>query len=138
MKLYSRNILISKPYGDVCNIIQSSKYRLSKGRFTAETFSIYCAKRFNGGILSLFPIKGTLTPHDGLIAVTLELHANFIFFIGCAISFLGILHLIQCLIWHFARWIPGVGMVVLGLLLVTRYLFEGIEFVHRLQHKLSA
>lgn len=136
MKLILRRVAIHKSYEVVYKIIKSSAYCIPKGTFAEKDFSMCCAKRYNGGMISLIPVKGRITAHDDCTEVTLSVYAGFSFFLGCTLSLLGVVSLVLSLAYHSPRWISGVGLVLFGLLVSGWYMWEGREILDRLEHKL--
>lgn len=136
MKLMSRVVIVPKSYETVYQIIQSSAYHIPKGIFREDSFSMHCAKRFNGGMISLFPVKGTIIKRNHSVEVTLSVCADFSFYLGVFLVLLGIAHSIGCIATLSPRWIVSIGMVVFGLAATAYSLLEEKELLDRLEHKL--
>jgi len=136
MILLSKNVVVRKTREEVRRIVQSSAYYLPKGRFSEESFSMHCARRFNGGIISLIPVTGTITQHNQSVYVTLSINGGFGFYLGCCLFVLGVLGMLWCVITHSSRWIPSVGMILLGLLVSGQFIWEGKALLDRLENKL--
>lgn len=137
MVILSRQVTTSKTYEEVCQTIQSSAYRFSKCRINGNAFSMYCAKRSNKGTISLTHINGTITQYGKINEIVILVHANLGTILGVAISLLGILEIIYCVIMNVPRWIPGVGMIVLGMLIVCQSFREGKSHLDKLERKLT-
>lgn len=136
MKILSRKVTIPKPLEEVSQILQSSAYHYPEAVFLGDQFSIYCAKRDRGGYISRFHVKGTLTYSVGQTAVTLEVHAGFPFYFGVLLLLLGAAGLLGCLLLQSSRWIPWLGMMLLGLLSSGIYWGESAALLDRLEWKL--
>ena len=136
MTLLSRHVVVMKAYEEVYQIIQSSAYCLPKGIFSKESFSIYCAKRFNGGIVSLIPVKGTITQHSQSVEVMLSIPCYLHFYLGCFLSVFGIFGLLCCFTGYSSRWLPCVGSILFGILVIGQSLWEGRTLLDRLENKL--
>ncbi len=121
---------------EVSRILRSSAYYYPEAVFLSDQFSIYCAKRYRGGRISLSRVKGTLTYAEGQTAVTLEVHAGFPFYFGVLLLLLGAVGLLGCLFLQSLRWIPFVGMMLLGLLSSGIYWGESAALLDRLEWKL--
>ena len=138
MKLLSRNICVQKTYDDAYQVITSCNYRLSKGHFERNSFAIDCPKRFNGGIISLIPVKGTISQHDHFLEVVLSIHANWSFYLGCILCVLGAIGALFSILSDFSRWIPAVGSMMIGMLICGQVLWEGKNTLDMIERKLLA
>lgn len=136
MKILARHLIVSKSVGEISEILRSSAYYLPKAIFEKNAFSMYRAKRRNGGYLSLTKISGSMLEQEDGTMVSLEIHANLNFYIGCIIIILGIMGLIYCAVSIASRWIPYLGMIILGVLISGQSLWESVEMLDLLQHKL--
>ena len=137
MKLFSKCILVKKPYEEVLRIIKSSAYPVPKGKFSEEEFSIFCSKRFNGGLISLYPLKGTIQESDNFVEVNVWVCADFGLFLGCFLCILGFAWLLWCLNTSSSRWIVGVGIVLFGAFVGALSICEGKALLDRLDHRLK-
>lgn len=136
MKILRRQVIVPKSIEEVTQILKSSAYYFPKAIFKESVFSMHCAKRHNGGYLSLTHIRGNILEDEDSTMVILEVHANPYFFLGCAIIFLGIIGVFYCLVSYTNRWIPCLGMILLGLLVSGQPVWEGLELLDLLEHKL--
>lgn len=136
MVLFSRHVVVPKTYEAVYRIIQSSAYCLPKGIFSEESFSMHCARRFKGGIISLIPVTGTITRYNQSVYVTLSIHGGFGFYLGGCLFVLGVLGMLWCVITHASRWIPSVGIILLGILVSGQFVWVGKALLDRLENKL--
>lgn len=136
MKILARHLMVSKSVDEVTGILKSSAYYLPKAIFENTEFSMYRAKRRNGGYLSLTRISGSMLENEDGTMVSLEIHANLNFYIGCIIIILGIMGVIYCIVSNVNRWIPYLGMIILGVLISGQTLWESVEMLDLLQHKL--
>jgi len=137
MKLLSRQIFITKTYDEVYQILSSSAYYFPHAKFFKESFSMHCAQRYKGGILSLIPIKGEIIQHDHLTEVRISTCADFGFYLGCLLILFGTFGLCWCISLRSGRWIPCVGTVLIGLLVSGQSIWEGTSLLDRLEHKLT-
>ena len=96
MIILKRQVIATKSVDDVGRVLMSCAYHFPKAIFKASSFSMHCAKRHNGGYLSLIKITGNVLPNEETTKVILEVHANLYFFIGCLIAVLGISGLLYC------------------------------------------
>ena len=138
MKLLSRNICVQKTYDDAYQVITSCNYRLSKGHFERNSFAIDCPKRFNGGIISLIPVKGTISQHDHFLEVVLSIHANWSFYLGCMLCIIGAIGLFLHIFSGSYSWIPAVGSMMIGMLICGQVLWEGKNTLDMIERKLLA
>lgn len=136
MKLFSKKVNTAKSCDDICQIIKSSAYYFPKGNVSRESFSICCAKRFKGGIISLFPVRGTIIQNQHEIEVTLSLHAGFSFFLGFFLSLIGVTGLFVYFIEISPRWIPSIGLILLGTVICAQFIWEGKALLDILEYKL--
>lgn len=137
MKILTRQVIVSKTIQEANQILRSCAYYFPKAIFKESAFSMHCAKRHNGGYLSLTHIRGTVIECEDRTIVTLEIHANLYFFLGCLIILLGIITLIYCFVSSTNRWIPCLGMILLGLFVCGQRLWEGSELLDLIEHKLK-
>ena len=136
MIILKRQVIATKSVDDVGRVLMSCAYHFPKAIFKASSFSMHCAKRHNGGYLSLIKITGNVLTNEETTKVILEVHANLYFFIGCLIAVLGISGLLYCFFSSTDRWIPFLGMCFLGLLVGGQSLWEGSEILDHIEHKL--
>lgn len=137
MKILTRQVLIQTPIEETLQTIHSCAYFYPKAKFAKNTFSIYCARRHNGGYLYLTNIRGNILESNDRTTINLEVHANLYFFIGCTFTFIGILCLFLHLISYIDRWIPFLGMILLGLLISGQALWTGFELLDLIEHKVT-
>lgn len=121
---------------EAIRILRSCAYPFPKATFEKTAFSIYCSKRHNGGYLSLANIRGVIAEDEGSTVIELAVHADLYCFLGIIIAFLGIVGLIYCLATYTDRWIPCVGMILLGFLVGSQALWTGSELLDIIEHKL--
>lgn len=138
MTLLSSRIVTSKSYEEAYQIIKSFAYHLPKGQFLKETFSLCSAKRFNRGIISLIPIKGEIIQNASTVEITVSICADLGFWLGGLLSLTGLIISLLCIIFHSARWIPGVGSILLGMLIIGQSFWEGKALIDRLDHMLNS
>ena len=138
MKLFSRSIVVPKTYEDAYKIIKSSARIHRKKVFTEQAFSIHCAQKIGAGWrdFSPIPVKGTITPQDSSVKVTLTVHAGFGFYLGCFFILLGIIGLLWSLISLPAGWITHVGIILFGAVISGTYVYSGIDLLDVIEHKL--
>lgn len=136
MKILSRRVVVTKSYEEVSHILKSSAYFFPEIMISGTIFSMYCAKRYNGGHLSLTPVKGTIVRHNNQSKVIIEVHADFSFFLGILITVIGIVGLVWLLISQSSRLIPQIGLILIGILVCGHSWCEGVELLDRLEHKL--
>lgn len=136
MKLFSKSLAINKKYDDVVKVIKSSAYCGSHTIFTGSHFAIHCARHYKGGIISSIPIKGTITQDVDTVSIILSLHSGFGFYLGSLLLLLGAVGLVYCSIFQESKWIPGLGSVLLGLLICGQYLWEGSAVLDKIEHQL--
>ena len=137
MKLFSKRILAEKPYDEVLEIIKSFSSSFPKRKFFDGEFSIYSPKRFNGGTIALFPLKGIIQSHDDHVEVNVWFCADFGFFLGCFLCILGIIELFRCISAGSNRWVPCVGIVLFGIFAGAQSIWEGKALLDRLEHRLN-
>ncbi|MBQ3505017.1 MAG: hypothetical protein IJA75_10010 [Oscillospiraceae bacterium] len=137
MRIMTRQVIVPKSISESIQILKSCAYYFPKAVFEEPAFSIHCAKRHNGGYLSLTHIAGNVSGGEDSTVILLEVHANLYFFLGVGIAFGGILGLIYCLMLHINRWIPCFGMILLGLLVGGQSLWTGAELLDSIEHKLQ-
>ncbi len=136
MYLIAKRLETTKTQQEVLEIIKSFAYFLPKAQFNNVNFVIYCAKRHKGGILSLIPIKGTVVQREERTEICLSLCAGLGFYLGVFLVVLGALVLLWCLFSHSTRWIPGVGAIILGIIVGGQFLGEGNELLDKIEQKL--
>ena len=136
MKLLSRRMIIPKAYEGVYQILKSSAYHFPPAKFSEKTFSIHCAKRYKGGVISLIPVKGAIMQNSHLTEVLISIHADFGFYLGCLLILLGFLGIFLCIVIPSDRWIPCVGLVLMGLLVCGQSIWEGKALLDSFEHKL--
>jgi len=136
MTLLSRRVVTSKSYDAVSRIIKGCAYRFSKSRFSEDGFSMHCAKRYNGGVISTIPVKGSIEQRGNVVQVTLMIQANIGFCLCCLILLLGIIDLLICLFACSPNWISGVGIILFGIFLCGQYVWEGKDILDRLEHRI--
>ena len=136
MELLSRHVAVPKSYEEVCQIIQSSAYYLPKGNLCADSFSMHCAKRYKGAIISSIPVKGKIRKCNQFIEVTISTHADLGFYIGCFLCLVGIVGLIWCLLAVSTRWVPCVGAFALGTFVSSQSIWEGKDLLDKLERRL--
>lgn len=137
MKILTRQVAAQKTAEDAVRILRSSAYPLREAKFEQLAFSMRCAKRSNGRGIWLIPVRGTISEAGKNIRVTLEIHGDPFFFLGCVIVLAGIAGLFACLVSRSNIWIPYCAMAFLGLVLCGRSLCEGCELLDLLAHKLT-
>lgn len=138
MRLFSRNVCVHKTYDETYQVIKSSNYRFSKGHFGKNCFAIHCPKRFNGGNISLFPIRGTILQCANSVEVVLSVHANVSFYVGCILCATGAIGSILHIVSGSPRWLPWVGGMLIGMLISGQVLWEGKSTLDILERKLLA
>lgn len=136
MTILTRQVIIPKPIEEAILILKSCAYHFPKATFQEHAFSMHCAKRRNGGYLSLTRITGTVSEHEGSTMITLEVRANLYYLLGFMIILLGVAGLIYCLVSHTDRWIPCLGTILLGLLVGGYSFGTGSELLDLIEHKL--
>jgi len=136
MQLLSRNVCVHKTYEETYQVIKSSNYRFSKGHFGKNSFTIHYPKRFNGGTISLLPITGTIVQCDNSVEVVLSIHANISFYVGCILCIIGAIDSIVHIASGSPRWFPGVGSVLIGMLISGQVLWEGKNTLDMIERKL--
>lgn len=136
MQLLSRNVCVHKTYDETYQVIKSSNYRFSKGHFGKNSFTIHYPKRFNGGTISLLPITGTIVQCDNSVEVVLSIHANMSFYVGWILCIIGAIDSIVHIASGSPRWFPGVGSVLIGMLISGQVLWEGKNTLDMIERKL--
>lgn len=137
MTILSRKVTVSKSYEEVYDIIKSSAYCFPKGHFSAYTFSMHCAKRYNRGVISVIPVNGKIIKKPKQIDVHFAIQVDFGMLLGCVLFAFGIVCLLLCAILHFSRWIPCVGASVLGMIMIGHSLWEGKKLLDRLEQRIA-
>ena len=136
MKILERQMRVSKTREETIRILKSCAYYFPKAIFEKSAFTIYCAKRHNGGYLSLTNIRGVVTEDEDSTVIELAVYADLYYFLGFIIAFLGIMGMFYCLVSCTNRWIPCIGMTLLGFLVSLRSLWIGSELLDIIEHKL--
>ena len=136
MKILSKRVISSKPIKEVLCILNKSACPYTKAIFKRDSFSMHCAKRRSWWYLASVPIKGFIEEHEKHVVVALEIHTNFSFWVGVIIALLGLIG--ECLFFFFesSRWIPYVGMIILGLIVSLQTFWDGAELLDLLEFKL--
>ena len=137
MRLFTRSIPIFKTADEVYRTIKSCQYHATKGRWEKDCFTIYCAKRFKGSVISLIPVKGTISTKNSNIVVVLSIYANLGFYIGCLLFVTGAIGLLSHVIAGSPRWIPGLGSIVIGMLISGQVLWEAKNTLDMIERKLQ-
>ena len=137
MKLLARTFSVSKSPSEIFNCIKSFAYCPQKATFGKNSFSVYCAKRRCSGYFRLYRLSGTFSEENDQVIVSLEIHAETLFFIGYGFIIFGILGLICCLITGSDRWIPCLGSIVIGGLVDGWSVCEAIEVLDLAEHQLT-
>lgn len=138
MRILSRRVLVQKSLDEVQRILRSSAYRFSKPVFSGHSFSMYCAKRYNGGIISLIPIKGTVVHGAQMLEVKLTVCAGLSFWIGGITTVLAIVGMFWCILLGSSRWVAYMGMLLFGFFILGQNFWEGSAILDRVEHKLCS
>jgi len=139
MVILSRKIGVYKSREQVCSILQSCAYSFPKAIFCENSFSMYCSKRT--GILSkpitLISVRGKIVQQENPVEVSLSIVAGWEFYLGCIIVLTGVVGLTECLILRSLRWIPEIGLIQLGLIIIGKVIWEGKSVLDRIISSLS-
>ena len=136
MIILKRKLTVSKSCEEAIQILKSCAYYFPTAIFAKFKFSIYCARRHNGGYLSLTNIRGAIIEDGDRTTIEFEVQADIYFFLGIMITVLGIIGFIYCIACCINRWIPCIGMVLFGILLSLRSRWKGSEILDMIEHKL--
>lgn len=136
MIMLTKQISVNKSVDEVKRIISSCSCFFPKPVFSEDSFTVYLAKRYNGGTISHIRLSGTVHHNHHFTEVTLDIHWNISFIFGIAACLLGILELIYCLILQLAGWIAVAGCILFGVFLCAYSRWEASILLDRVIRKL--
>ena len=136
MKILTRRIVVQKTPEELQSIISSCSYRFTRIIFTGKDFSFLCPKRFNGGIVGLFPIKGTISPIGTNLEVSLYACADIPFYFGILLAICAIAGIIRHFFLGLSECIFYIGVLLFGLLLMARTVWESSSLLDLIEKKI--
>lgn len=136
MVLLSRQVNVQKSHKEIYQIIKTFPHYFSKEYGDKESFSMHCAIRYNGSLISLIKVTGKIRECSPFIIITISTHADLSFYIGCFLSLVGLLGILWCYLSFSLRWVPCLGALALGLFVSSQSIWKGKDLLDRLERKL--
>lgn len=137
MIVYARSIVVPKQREEIISILKTCACRYRRVKSVGNTFSMYCMRRAMGGRFLLIPITCTMFPEESEMRIKICAnagasiwHGNLLILLGCSLTMWNILATSP-------KWIPGVGAILLGILVYVLYVFNAVECIDVIQHKLQ-
>lgn len=139
MKILFRRVNTSKTPEEIMHILKNSAYPGRKAVFSEDSFSMHCMKRRAYQYKAAVPVKGyIIDPQNG--AVRIEIHANLLCYLCILIGLVFLRFGADAIYWWICTGGPQwtkLGISLLGLLISAMPLWDGIETLDLLEHKLT-
>ena len=137
MIVLKRKVTVSKKAEDVRSILKSCSYYIPKAVCEDADFSFYYPKRHTRQGMTLVPVKGMIERGADGTTISLEIHANPLFYVGCAVAVFGVCCLVRSLLMQTEGWFASLLFMLMGGVFSGVSLCTGIEVLDLISHKLK-